>query len=117
MKVLPSESRIDPITRDALASFKKILAARYGEHLKSLYLFGSRARGDQRPDSDTDVAIFLYQVSDPIGEQFDLIDEGYDILLDTGVNVQPWVFDQASLADPEHYPAPHLVTTIRREGV
>jgi hypothetical protein len=38
---------------------------------------------------------------------------GYDILLDTGVNIQPWVFDEASLVDPEHYPAPHLVAAIR----
>jgi len=112
-----SVSSIDPVTRDALASFKKILAARYGEHLKSLYLFGSRARGDHRPDSDADVAVFLDQVTDPIGEQFDLIDEGYEILLDTGVNIQPWVFAEASLADPEHYPAPHLVTKIQREGL
>jgi predicted nucleotidyltransferase len=117
MPGVSSETSIDPVTQDALASFKKILAARYGEHLKSLYLFGSRARGDHRSDSDADVAVFLDQVTDPIGEQFDLIDEGYDILLDTGVNIQPWVFDEASLADPEHYPAPHLVTTIRREGV
>jgi predicted nucleotidyltransferase len=117
MPGVSSETSIDPVTQDALASFKKILAARYGEHLKSLYLFGSRARGDHRPDSDTDVAVFLDQVTDPIGEQFDLIDEGYDILLNTGVNIQPWVFHEASLADPEHYPAPHLVATIRREGV
>lgn len=117
MPGVSSETNIDPVTRDALASFKKLLAARYGEHLKSLYLFGSRARGEHRPDSDADVAVFLDQVTDPIGEQFDLIDEGYDILLDTGVNIQPWVFDEASLADPEHYPASHLVTTIRREGV
>lgn len=113
MPGLSSETSIDPVTRGALASFKKLLAARYGEHLKSLYLFGSRARGEHRPDSDADVAVFLDQVTDPIGEQFDLIDEGYDILLDTGVNIQPWVFDEASFADPGHYPAPHLVTTIR----
>ena len=107
----------DPATREAVTSFKKILRARYGKHLKSLYLFGSRARGDHRPDSDADLAIFLDQVSDPIREQFDLIDQGYDILLSTGVNIQPWVFEQASLTDPAHHRAPHLVTTIRREGV
>jgi len=114
---MPGELNIDPVTFGALVSFKRILAARYGEHLRSLYLFGSRARGSHRPDSDADVAVFLDQVTDPIGEQFDLIDESYDILLDTGVHIQPWVFDHASLEDPEHYRAPHLVTTIRREGV
>ena len=59
MPVLSNESSIDPITLEALISFKKLLEARYGEHLKSLYLFGSRARGDHRPDSDADVAVFL----------------------------------------------------------
>jgi predicted nucleotidyltransferase len=87
MPCVSSKTSIDPVTRDALTSFKKILADRYGDHLKSLYLFGSRARGDHRPDSDADVAVFLNQVTDPIGEQFDLIDEGYEILLDTGVNI------------------------------
>jgi predicted nucleotidyltransferase len=115
--VKSTQLSIDPVTRDALESFKEILAAKYGEHLKSLYLFGSRARGDHRSDSDADVAIFLDNVTDPIGEQFDLIDQGYDILLNTGVNIQPWVFDQASLADPVHHRAPHLVQTVRREGV
>jgi len=117
MAAEPRETFLDPVTQVALASFKTLLAARYGEHLRSLYLFGSRARGEQRPDSDADVAVFLDQVTDPIGEQFDLIDAGYDILLDTGVYIQPWVFDEASLTNPERYPASHLVTTIRREGV
>lgn len=113
---LPTD-QIDPITRAALASFKAMLAARYGANLKTLYLFGSRARGDHRPDSDVDVAVFLDQVADPLGEQLDLIDDGYPILLDTGLNIQPWVFEQASLADPSRYRAAHLVETVRREGV
>ena len=108
---------IDIVTRDALASFREILIARYGEHLKAWYLFGSRARGDHRPESDADVAVFLDHAADPIAEQFELIDEGYGILLDTGVNIQPWVFDEATLTDPEHHRAPNLVKTIRQEGV
>jgi predicted nucleotidyltransferase len=112
-----NSTTIDPVTLDALASFRRILIARYGEHLKALYLFGSRARGEHLPDSDADVAVFLDHAADPIGEQFDLIDEGYGILLDTGVYIQPWVFDEASLRDPEHYRAPHLVKTIRKDGV
>jgi|PlaIllAssembly_1097288.scaffolds.fasta_scaffold529283_2 predicted nucleotidyltransferase len=111
------QPRIDPITRGALRSFKAILAAKYGPHLRSLYLFGSRARGDHRPDSDIDIAVFLDEAPDPVGEQFDLIERGYDIVLDTGVNIQPWVFAEASLSDPAHHRAAHLVRTIRREGV
>ena len=108
---------LDPATRNALAAFKAMLSARYGEHLRGLYLFGSRARGDHRPDSDADVAVFLDQVTDPLGEQLDLIERGYKILLDTDINIQPWVFEYASLADPGRYRAPHLVRTICAEGV
>ncbi|NEX22949.1 nucleotidyltransferase domain-containing protein [Thiorhodococcus mannitoliphagus] len=108
---------IDPITQEALRSFQAILHAKYGAHLRALYLFGSRARGDHRPDSDADVAVFLDEVTDPIGEQFDLIDRGYDILLRTGINIQPWVFEQENLSDSAPHRAAHLVTEIRREGV
>ena len=108
---------IDPVTQSALASFKAILTARYGRHLKTLFLFGSRARGDYRPDSDADVAVFLDQVTDPLAEQLDLIDRGYPILLETGVNIQPWVFEQASLGDPARHRAAHLVEAIRRDGL
>jgi len=113
----PEQPDIDPVTRSALTSFKTLLTARYGPHLKTLYLFGSRARGDHRPDSDADVAVFLDQVTDPLAEQLDLIDEVYPILLDTGVNIQPWVFEQASLIHPAQHRAAHLVDSIRRQGV
>jgi hypothetical protein len=108
---------IDGTTVRALEDFKARLDQRYRERLKAVYLFGSRARGDHRPDSDLDVAIFLDNVSDPIGEQLELIDDGYPILLSTGINIQPWVFEAASLAAPDRYRATHLVETVRKEGV
>jgi predicted nucleotidyltransferase len=108
---------IDSLTLQAVASFREILTAKYGTHLRAVYLFGSRARGDYRQDSDLDVAVFLDEARDPIGEQFDLIARGYDIVLSTGINIQPWVFAQASWDDPDLHPAKHLVETIHREGI
>lgn len=108
---------IDGATLRALDAFKVRLAQRYRERLKAVYLFGSRARGDHRPDSDLDVAVFLDEVPDPIGEQMELIDDGYPILLAMGINIQPWVFEAASLGAPERYRATHLVETVRKEGV
>ena len=46
---------LDPI----LKSFRDALAELYGPTLDRVVLFGSRARGDARPDSDYDVAVFL----------------------------------------------------------
>lgn len=110
-------SRIDPQTRRAMRDFKDRLVRRYGVHLRHLYLFGSRARGDFRPDSDADVAVFLDHVPDPVQEQLNLIDEGYPILLSRGINIQPWVFEEDSLKDPDRHRAAHLVRSVQREGV
>jgi hypothetical protein len=47
----------------------------------------------------------------------DLIDDTFPILLSTGIHIQPWVFEEDSLIDPEHHRAAHLVKTVRREGI
>ncbi len=108
---------VDQAALRALESFKALLQERYGDRLRGVYLFGSRARGDHRADSDADVAVFLDQVTDPLGEQLSLIEQGYGILLETGINIQPWVFEFASLDDPGRYRASHLVRSIRQEGL
>jgi uncharacterized protein len=47
---------------------KQGLVALYGERLDLLYLFGSRARGDQEPDSDVDILIVLDDIGHYYGE-------------------------------------------------
>jgi uncharacterized protein len=42
-----------------LKKLKKELLHIYGEQLDSIILYGSRARGDERPDSDIDILIIL----------------------------------------------------------
>lgn len=108
---------LDAATKHALDIFKVCLAKRYGPRLKSVFLFGSRARGDFRPDSDADVAVFLESVSDPIREQMDMGDDAYDVWMDSTIRIEPWVFEEASLVDPDKYRAARLVKTIKREGI
>jgi predicted nucleotidyltransferase len=47
--------QIDPI----LTRFRATLDEIYGPRLERVMLYGSRARGDARDDSDYDVAVFL----------------------------------------------------------
>ena len=46
---------IDPV----MLKFRAALDDAYGDRIERVVLFGSRARGDARPDSDWDVAVFL----------------------------------------------------------
>jgi predicted nucleotidyltransferase len=45
----------DPV----LEKFRAAVAEHFGDRLERMVLFGSRARGEARPDSDYDVAIFV----------------------------------------------------------
>jgi predicted nucleotidyltransferase len=47
------------ITDPVLRKFRAALDEVYGERIERVVLYGSRARGDARPDSDYDVAVFL----------------------------------------------------------
>jgi predicted nucleotidyltransferase len=56
------------------------------------YLFGSRARGDFKPDSDWDIIILVDQlkVSNEIEDKFR--DELYDIELETGQIISTFIY-------------------------
>lgn len=47
-----------------LTEFREELARLLGERFEAAYLFGSRARGDHRPDSDLDVLVVVRGVVD-----------------------------------------------------
>ena len=47
------------VANHALQLFRASLEAIYGQRIERVVLYGSQARGDARPDSDYDVAIFL----------------------------------------------------------
>ena len=53
-----------PAAASILTRFRVALDELYGDRLERAVLFGSRARGDARPDSDYDVAVFLRDMPD-----------------------------------------------------
>src|SRR6185312_1251328 len=75
---------ITPVRDPVLARFRAALDALYGDRLERAVLFGSRARGDARPDSDYDVAVFLRNYSLPWPDFYLLGAITTEILLDTG---------------------------------
>jgi uncharacterized protein len=73
-----------PIDDPVLKRFCAILDEIYGQRLERVVLYGSRARGDARPDSDYNVAVFLRDMPDRIAELYLLADLSTAILQDGG---------------------------------
>src|SRR5690606_32264185 len=75
----------DAAVERALRSFARAVEGMYGERLRGIYLFGSRARGDHRPESDADVAIVLADGDWQRWEEtMRIADLEYDTIVTTG---------------------------------
>lgn len=85
---MPAAALDDPILR----RFRAALDALYGDRIERVVLYGSRARGDAREDSDYDVAVFLYDLTDRWKEIRRIVEIETDILMDAGavINAQPF---------------------------
>ncbi len=109
-------SRIDHDTEEAVRRFLALIAGRYD--VAGAIVYGSRARGTHRPDSDADVAVLLRgERQRVLTTTLEMADVAYDVLLQTGINISPlpvWLDDWEH---PENYSNPALLHNIATEGV
>jgi uncharacterized protein len=98
----------DPV----LIRFRSALNEMYGDPIERVVLFGSRARGDARPDSDYDVAVFLRDMKDRWGELDRLALLRVAFLDDTGA-----FFDAKPYQAGAYQDRTPLMREIRRDGV
>ena len=81
-----------PLNDPVLARFRAAVTEIYGDRVERVILFGSRARGDAKPDSDYDIAVFLEDVGSFTDESSRLAAVSTDILLDTGAVISATPF-------------------------
>ena len=106
---MTARPRDDPI----LKRFRAALDAMYGGRIERVVLFGSRARGDARADSDYDVAVFLRDYAPGTStELYRLADLGTDILDETGAFVHAMPYPAGSYSQRTS-----LMREIRYEGI
>jgi uncharacterized protein len=98
----------DPILKRYRATLSEI----YGERLERVVLFGSRARGNARPDSDYDIAIFLKALPDRWAELDRLAKLRVEFLDETDA-----FFDTKPYAADAYLERSPLMHEIRQEGL
>lgn len=98
----------DPV----LARLRTALIGLYGARLERVLLFGSRARGEARPQSDYDVAVFLEPLDDWWAELDLLADLRVRFLDETGAFIDAKPYPARAYLD-----ATPLMHEIRREGL
>ncbi len=110
------DSTIDPETARAASMFVERVSTQYP--INGAILFGSRARGGYRPDSDADIAVLLRGHRGKfVDTKLAMADIAYDVLLDTGIHIQPLPIWEDDWEHPELYSNPGLLQNISRDGI
>jgi uncharacterized protein len=100
---------LQPVLRELRAGLQQL----YGERLKGVFLFGSRARGDAESDSDIDIAVVLRDSASGWEERerwsrlaSDLSLKHNCVLMLVAVREADWLAEETS-----------FLVNVRREGV
>jgi len=95
-----------------LSKFRAALDALYGKRIERVVLYGSRARGDARPDSDYDIAVFLEDLDNRWAEADRIALAASHITTETGEVIHAMPYRAGSYK--ERTPLMH---ELRREGI
>ena len=101
----------------ALEQFADAVRRHYGPRLSDIMLFGSRARGDDGPDSDADVVVVLEDGDWRFWhEKMELAGLAYEPLIEHGLAIQPWPVSRSEWEAPARHRNPYFVETIKNDA-
>lgn len=107
---------LDPLTRRSADLFLARARERYS--VVEAWLYGSRARGDAREDSDVDLALVIEgEMPSASSVAAAMSRETSEVLDETGQYVSPLPIRAAHWREPARHPNPFLLANIKREGI
>jgi len=109
-------AQIDSLTRRSIDLFLAGVRQRYA--IAEVWLYGSRARGDAREDSDVDLALVI-DGDLPLASSVaaDMGGETYDVMVETGRYVLPLPIPRRLWDEPTRHSNPYLLANVRRDGI
>jgi uncharacterized protein len=102
----------DPRDSPALKRFRVTVTEIYGDRIERVVLYGSRARGDHKPDSDYDIAVFIKGPGSFYDESGRLAAITTDILEDTGAVISATPFPAGAYRERTGF-----MHELRRDGL
>jgi DNA invertase Pin-like site-specific DNA recombinase len=112
----PAKPALDADTERAARTFLRRLEGRYP--VREAILYGSRARRTHHSGSDADIAVILNgKHGDRAAAVMDMAGIAFNVMMETGVMVQPLPLWPDELARPETFKNPALINNILREGI
>jgi predicted nucleotidyltransferase len=106
--------RLDSQTEAAVRAFLARVPAEL--KIEEAIVFGSRARGDNKPDSDADLALVFER-----GNEWPIVGLlcglAFDVLMETGILGQPVPISTSDWTHPERFPRPGFLRNVAREGI
>ena len=107
------QGQIDARTLEAAGLFYSMIQNDFGDNIESLYLFGSRARGDFTPDSDVDLGVvFNKNMKIGIRVHWKMILSSFHLLLTYGLYFQVRLLHEGQTSQNNIY-----LNSINREGI
>ena len=100
------------ISNPVIRRFRDAVTEIYGDRIERVVLFGSRARGDARDDSDYDIAVFLRDLEDRAHDMDVLAYVSTDVLYDLGAVVHAMPYRAGAYNDGSP-----LMWEIRHDGI
>jgi uncharacterized protein len=100
-------------TDPVLSGFVQSMRELYGPRIERVVLYGSRARGDAKADSDYDIAVFLRDLSSRWQEVRRIADAELAIFDRTGATVHAMPYP----ADSWRNTSSPLMHEIRKDGI
>ncbi|WP_287491402.1 nucleotidyltransferase domain-containing protein [Methanothrix sp.] len=107
-----TEMSMDSSKQNAIDEFIKRAVQSYGDQIQSITLFGSVARGTDRPDSDIDLLVVVDREDFRLRRE--LIGLTFDILLETGEDISVKVLSQDDFEAKKSF---SFLSNVLSEGI